>query len=778
MDEDSFEILSSHTDDSRQASRLSNERKKNILENLKRERDKRRETVSRGDHFRLESDDLISRMRLAEEPKEFGLGDSNYRSETISRLVEERKRTSKQQSMESTKAVDTLEKAKQALQNQILQEREIRRQLSQEVVSPRAQITPQRHKEAVRLKQPKEQEADRLTYLYDNYVKSPNPKDTKDKPKTPEAAASQPQKRVVSYRPTSAPPDRSKLLREELRRQADEHLREVCTFKPSITPLPKTKELNYNATIGYISPEKRIQTLAKPKTDTILKREQLKREQEEKQAKECSFKPKTNAYKSKTSTISEMPPNDRLYIDAEQRAQARDRRKREHDEQESAAYSFKPQVEASTSALAQNSRPPIYMRLKEVQKEKNEHMQQLRKEIEKNDPHLTFHPKLNPKSARMAEQRKKFEDVEDTDVVERLLLNAQVNLERKHRKEEFWEREEVERYPFAPQLSVNAEINAGSVGYQGSYQSFMERQQAHLEKTRSKQKLLQSEAESDPHCTFRPNIDKNSEYIVESMPHRIAETSEDKFQRMSKEEHVRREQLKAQIEADYYNKFKFEPKINPISKELGRSSTFNDLAYNKDGRKEKRLLVEAQAAMEELHYSFQPKLVTSRKYANVESDYRQGEEILKTIEQRKLSKEEKLLTIKKEKEYEELKDCRFRPQVKEKTASSNGPVVVNGLSRYLELRDLARRQEEEKREREEKVFMKNVKHDPYHVYTVPRPFQLHPSKKEERLGQLKHELEEKERIECTFKPQTLESKNRAMLSRLLTQDYSRELSVS
>ena len=47
-------------------------------------------------------------------------------------------------------------------------------------------------------------------------------------------------------------------------------------------------------------------------------------------------------------------------------------------------------------------------------------------------------------------------------------------------------------------------------------------------------------------------------------------------------------------------------------------------------------------------------------------------------------------------EYQELEGCTFQPQINERPAAgcgeqSAGPVVVRGLGRYLELKELARR---------------------------------------------------------------------------------------
>lgn len=363
MDEDSFTLSSQFAEDNfSSTSRLSAQRKSSILENLKRERERRREAVSRGDHFLLESNDITERIQQTEDSRDSFQPDSSYRSGLITRLVEERKRSSTQ-SIDSTNAVDPMEKAKLALQEQIINEREVRRQLSHTAISPRAPPTPySQTKDAVHLKKPKEKGTERLTYLYDNYTKSHAPPQPQTKPASPERQAP-PQKRKVG-RPTSAPPDRTKLLREELQRQADEHFKETCTFRPHISQLPQTKEHNYNAVLDTQSPATRIQNLAKPMTKVLQKREQLKVEQDEKQTKECTFKPKTNAYKIKGPPSETVPSNDRLYLEAKQRKLAKGQKIREAEEQEAAAFSFKPDLKDSTAVLAGNQRPPIYMRVR------------------------------------------------------------------------------------------------------------------------------------------------------------------------------------------------------------------------------------------------------------------------------------------------------------------------------------------------------------------------------------------------------------------------------
>jgi isochorismate synthase EntC len=96
------------------------------------------------------------------------------------------------------------------------------------------------------------------------------------------------------------------------------------------------------------------------------------------------------------------------------------------------------------------------------------------------------------------------------------------------------------------------------------------------------------------------------------------------------------------------------------------------------------------------------------------------------------------------------------------------PVIVRGLGRFLELRDLARKQQAEQKQREQKVFAPNKAYEP-RSYTVPKPFKLSETSKDSIRRRLKvrEEMRAKERQECTFTPQTVSSQSRRVLQNML-----------
>ena len=69
-------------------------------------------------------------------------------------------------------------------------------------------------------------------------------------------------------------------------------------------------------------------------------------------------------------------------------------------------------------------------------------------------------------------------------------------------------------------------------------------------------------------------------------------------------------------------------------------------------------------------------------------------------------------------------------------------------------KELSKKQEEEKRQREFKAF--GIKGNNSSI-TIPQPFNLAPDKKSEKLEKIKQEIDDQFTRQCPFKPKTLES---------------------
>eukprot|EP00960_Hanusia_phi_P046362 757767-Hanusia_phi.AAC.6 len=74
-------------------------------------------------------------------------------------------------------------------------------------------------------------------------------------------------------------------------------------------------------------------------------------------------------------------------------------------------------------------------------------------------------------------------------------------------------------------------------------------------------------------------------------------------------------------------------------------------------------------------------------------DVRDTETLTERMKERQRSKIEQAAQERRRKEYEELKECTFTPQIlRQPPKPSSAPVLVRGLGRHLELRELAQRQ--------------------------------------------------------------------------------------
>jgi hypothetical protein len=297
-----------------------------------------------------------------------------------------------------------------------------------------------------------------------------------------------------------------------------------------------------------------------------------------------------------------------------------------------------------------------------------------------------------------------------------------------------------EKYTFTPQLSFNPSLGT---------KDFLERQKALQEKLRVKREQMIERLQAS--YTFKPSIDRTSQYITESNKERIRDKLEERLNGDGK----KRLELQEDLAKQHYSQFTYEPVINQLSKKLGRSSSLSEIAFGHSSKEAKKKVAEENAAEQEKKCSFTPTINSSEKFKNVSSKYKQNANISQVIAEELSSKQQRHEIIKKSKEYENMKECTFAPKGVGKVRDCDGNVKVKGMERFLELREIARKREEEMKEREERVFLLNPQSNP-EGYTVPKPFNLHPSSKQNKIEKVKQEILKKEQSECVFKPQTNE----------------------
>ena len=573
----------------------------------------------------------------------------------------------------------------------------------------------------------KEPDFEQLSLIYENYLRSPKMTEN------PEIPAKTPKKNLSPVRSSSVPNTRRRTAQDVVK-EREEEFKKHCTFKPKINKLPSNRSLNYHEIQSSLSIEQRINELSRPKSDIVEKREKLRREKEKINDSECTFKPCITPYKQVNRSFSEYPVEERLYQDAETKLNERERVKREREDEYASQFPFSPQVQSSVTKLvgSKRERPPLYQRLEEVQKEISERKKSIRLETERNDPDLTFKPIINAYSSQLIMMKKSRDQTSTT--------SRSDSVEKKLKLAENYSIDE--QCTFIPKISsYSSNINT---------KDFLERQKTLQENIKMKREQMIERLQSN--YTFKPNIDKTSQYITDSNKER---NKDNLAERLNKDGQKKME-LQAHLSREHYSKYTFEPRINPISKKLGRSSSLNEMAFANTSKESKKRVAEEKAAEQERKCSFTPKINNSENFKYINSHYKQGEQISQVISEQMSLKQQRHEDLKKVHEYESMKECTFAPQNIGKKANLDAKVKVKGIERFLELREIAKRKEEEQKEREEKVFILNPSYNPDIPYTVPKPFNLHPSNKQTKIEKVKQEMDKKEQSECVFHPQTNE----------------------
>ena len=500
-----------------------------------------------------------------------------------------------------------------------------------------------------------------LSQIYTNYQKVPTTKKLEYKVISP-------------HRSSSAPPVFQK-TREQLVQEREEKLKQECTFKPAINKIPQSKNLDYSE--KKFDRNEWFKNLTKPKTEVLEHRERLKREKEEEDSRNCSFRPSISSFRSASSGRPRI--EERLYT-SENKAAKREQLKREKDEREAASFPFSPQVAESVSILVDDRKlkGPLYKRVHEVQQEKTQLRLMEREKQEKAENH-TFQPYISPKSNLLASQKCLGS------VVDRLSRDTSNCKDRMS---------ETSNTSMSFVSTSTKTFNA---------KEFLDRQQEFLEKSKREKEELATKSTTD--LKFKPIINQNSNLIAFYKHNYSQETLEDKLQRIGKEAQMKKNQIQEKLNQEHYSKYRFEPELNPLSRQLAKNSTME--SYSEESRNKKKLQAQASVAQLEKLCSFNPRINSPKRFAGINSHYKQGEDILRGIKNTQGEKRKMALSVRKEHEMEELSRCTFKPKSISRVRSDSN-IIVKGTDRFLELRNMAKKQLIEKDLREKQVLYKDM----------------------------------------------------------------------
>lgn len=443
---------------------------------------------------------------------------------------------------------------------------------------------------------------------------------------------------------------------------------------------------------------------------------------------------------------------------------------REKLEAELAKHTFKPAINPDTDLILDMAQyKPIHERVGDVQRARNENLQRMRVEAEVGNPELTFQPRINPDSERLAEQDPAFHH----DVTRRMAQQAADAQRRLVEKQLAWEAEQAAKHSYHPEVSSGSRRML-----EGTTDTFFDRQRRTAD---ARRRRMQDAVHSDEkECTFQPQVTGADAALSRLRPSRLGETDEERVERLATRDKTRVEQARTAMEEQYYAQFTFKPRINSLSRVLGRAHTVEEHVSNESAKESRQRIQRELDRKHEAECTFKPQLRKSGVEAKAPlqlSKARDPEDVSRRVEEYIQARAKKLAQSRRELEYKELEGCTFEPDTARPAVEApDGPVVVRGLGRFLEGKQLARKLEEEQREREAKAFLvrgatKAVPGPP----TVCQPFSLSVDPRAERRRQrLVDEQRERQLKECTFHPRTSEGANRALLQQLLHDEAAEE----
>lgn len=518
-------------------------------------------------------------------------------------------------------------------------------------------------------------------------------------------------------------------------------------------------------------------------------------EQEQKEIEGCTFHPtinsKSEVYAKRSRGCFGEPLVSRLHHEAANRATLRNKAKELLEVDEVVSCTFRPQINRNYPSGKTAPRTPIHLRAKELQQAKVERVREAQGGPNADCP---FQPKISQKSERLVQRRRDgmYKALSQGDgqgakplccVEDRLYADAQHVLEqRRAAAENSVGGDDLSRGP-----SVDGEsrrICESSVYFQGPQRDFLTRQQT-FELARQRRMEVRA-AHAEAECPFRPQISEASRQMVSSNVELIGESRDERLHRLAVKDVEERGRRKEALEGYVNQGCTFQPQLNRNSVAIAVSKAEESadgevlMAQGSAGIHERLYRSalnrsrcgESQQQDEEEH-SFHPQLDprSAQRYSHVKSRYgSKGAAVMDQIKQDMSKKAEAIAERRRAQEEELQAACTFAPSTRKSYQDPQKPVVVSGLGRFFELRELAQQKQREQQDREAKVFRPEIIRPKGVGVTIPEPFALSSSQRETMTTP-------KRRQSCggpppsdySFTPTTNESAAREAVRRILGQ---------
>ncbi|KAI7837508.1 hypothetical protein COHA_008644 [Chlorella ohadii] len=535
--------------------------------------------------------------------------------------------------------------------------------------------------------------------------------------------------------------------------------------------------------------EERLQQLAQPRTQLWQRCAQIKALEEREELQECTFAPRTGRPPSRQRLVPGMPVEDRLALSQSGRREALERARQEREQEALADCTFVPQLVTQPERHLQRDYTPLHRRLGEEQKRRSAKLAQARVQQGLGDADLTFQPQLNQRSLKLAAQREARELFQEPDGAGQRPRSAGARSAPGGDPEE--------RCTFSPAINPASERLLEDSSTVPS--DFQERLRYYSLRKQLKQRAAVAAADTEA-CTFRPDTGNAVQVLALSAARagQVLESEQERYERLAGEEAARLAAKRAAKEAEVYGSLAFKPQLNPRSLALAPAGSGGVEALASADRQRRKLeeLVAEEEARQRAECTFQPDTSKPRVkgYYNeyqppqpnaalsIAGAAKQGfEGLTQRIAEYQAEREARAAAVRADEEERRLKECSFAPDINRSRVEAKGPVVVRGLDRHLELRQLAERQRVEAEARAARVFHANPRAK--QGATVPQPFQLRghalleAKAAQKQAAALQNALSERMQA-CTFRPQTNHARRQEQLAQLLGEGEHADLAAS
>ena len=534
--------------------------------------------------------------------------------------------------------------------------------------------------------------------------------------------------------------NREKFL--SMKKELEDKFAQEHPFKPKIN---KSIKKNKNKILNETEQE-RYNRLSRPKIFDINEKKKKRDLEELKKISELNTINPT--YKVNPKEVS-----NRLYNISNTLKQKKDKIKQSYEESQNKEYSFVPEINPYSKILMDKYEfKPIYERNEDFEKNKLNNIIKKRQEIEKEQKQLCK-PKINSNSKKIVEQQKNVGGYPPYEDIYEKLFRENINKDTKNLATR-----DLKECTFTPKVNPisNLLVSNNNINYnmnnEENMKDFLERQKMYEDLR--KKKLEKNKENNNYEYTFKPEVNSNSDLLVKCNPERFNENQLDKYSRLYQD--AQRIKIKKEkLENELNNKYDFTPKINELSKYIGRKPDFDELNLIKEKlpKDEKK----------EEEYDFTPELYQNSKYKNIKSNYKNDQGMLSRINEEVQNKKEKIETLQKMKENDDISKFNFTPEINKDMPDfeNNKPMYMKGMARYLNQMEKARQAKRDKEQREKEVFITGEGWNKNNGITVPKPFKL------SYQNNPKKENIKEENKECNFKIKNNENKNREIIKKLL-----------